>query len=174
MKRRSTILALAFLILAAIVVTTRSSSAVEQEGSFASSASGQGEFTFFNGSTTEQWSYSFKAATNKHDKTRGRAIFNILENFTETQVVVKINCLNAVLEFGTASALMTGTVLRSNDPEFPKHSTIIFGADDNASFPNPLPDIITRPFVFEGGDCDAGGFPLTFFQQSPDAIHIEP
>ena len=173
MKRRITFAALAFLILAA-VVTTQSSSAVAQDGSFAFSASGQGEFTFFNGSTTEQWSYSFKAATNKQDKTRGHATFNIIENSTETQVVVKINCLNAVLEFGTASALMTGTVLRSNDPEFPKHATVIFGADDNSGFQTLRPDIITRLFVFEGGDCDDGGFPLTFFEQSPDAIHIEP
>lgn len=171
MRRRITFPALAFLILAAIVAASQSSSAIAPDGA---SASGQGGFEFFNGVTTEHWSYSFEATTNKHGKARGRATFNILENLTETQVVVKINCLNAVLEFGTASALMTGTVLRSNDPEFPKHATIIFGADDNASFPTVLPDIITRPFVFEGGDCDDGGFPLTFFEQSPDAIHIEP
>jgi hypothetical protein len=172
MKRRIILPSLAFLILAAIVATTtRSSSAVAPDGS---SASGQGEFTFFNGFTTEQWTYSFESTTNKHGKARGRATFIILENLTETQVVVRINCLNAFNEFGTASALMTGTVLHSDDPEFPKHATVIFGADDNRTFPTVRPDIITRLFVFEGGNCDDGGFPLTFFEQSPDAIHIDP
>jgi hypothetical protein len=171
MKRRITFPSLAFLILAVIVATTQTSSAVVPDGH---SASGEGEFAFFNGFTTEQWSYSFEATTNKHGKARGRATFNIVENLTETQVVVRINCLNAFIEFGTASALMTGVVIRSDDAEFPKHATVIFGADDNRLFPTPLPDIITRPFVFEGGDCDDGGFPLTFFEQDPEAINIDP
>lgn len=171
MKRRIIFPSLAFLVLAAIVATTQSSSAFVPERP---SAFGQGEFAFFNGSSTEQWSYSFKATANKHGKARGRATFTILENLTETQVVVRINCLNAFNEFGTASALMTGTVLNSDDPEFPKHATVIFGADDNRTFPTVRPDIITRPFVFDGGDCDDGGFPLTFFEQSPDAINIDP
>lgn len=170
MKRRITFASLAFLIVAAIA-PTQSSSAVAPEGH---SVFGQGEFAFFNGVTTEQWSYSFEAKTNKHGKARGRATFNILENQTETQVVVRINCLNAFLESGTASALMTGTVIRSDDPDFPRHATVIFGADDNNAFPTPRPDIITLLVVFEGGDCDDGGFPLTFFEQPPDAIHIDP
>lgn len=169
MKRRITFPALAFLIIAAIVATTQSSSAVAPDGS---SASGQGEFAFFNGVATEHWSYSFDVTANKQRRAKGRAVFNILENTTETQVVVKINCLNAVLEFGTAFAIITGTVQRSNDPEFPKHATIIFTADDNAAFPTLRPDFITRPFVFEGGDCFDGGSPLAIFEQSPDAIHI--
>ena len=169
MKRRIAFPALAFLILAAIVAATQSSSTVAPDGS---SASGQGEFAFFNGVTTEHWSYSFDVTANEQRRARGKAVFNILENTTETQVVVKINCLNAVLEFGTASALMTGTVQRSNDPEFPKHATVIFAADDNDAFPTVRPDFITRLFVFEGGDCFDGGPPLAIFEQSPDAIHI--
>lgn len=171
MKRRIIFPALAFLFVAALVVPTRSSSAVAPDRS---SATGQGEFSFFNGVTTEHWTYSFDVSANRHGKANGRAVFNILENLTETRVVVRVNCLVTFLEFGTATAIMTGTVQQSNDPEFPKHATVIFAADDNARFSAVNPDFVTRAFVFEGGDCFDGGPPLAIFQQPPDAIHIEP
>ena len=67
---------------------------------------------------------------------------------------------------------MTGTVLHSDDPEFPKRANVIFAAEDNSAFFPVRPDHITRLSVFEG-DCNTGVFPLTVFSQSPDAIHIE-
>ena len=169
MKRRITFPALVFLILAAIVATTQSSSAVAPDGS---SASGQGEFAFFNGSSTEQWSYSFDVSANKHGQARGRAIFDITGNSTQTQVVVRVNCLNVFGSTGLAEALMTGTVLHSDDPDYAKGENVIFAAVDNSGFPTPLADLITPIFVFEG-DCHEGASPLTLFQQSPDAIHVE-
>lgn len=169
MKRRNFPL-LAFLILAAIAASTQSSSAVVPD--HGPSASGQGEFTFRNDLGTEQWSYSFDVVANKNGHARGRAIFDILENSTPTQVIVKINCINVIESSGFLSASITGTVLHSDNPEFPKHATVLFGAEDSSGAPFPFSDTITRLFVFEG-DCHSFAFPLTLFFQSPDAIHIE-
>ena len=166
MKRRKFFPPVAFLILIAIAVSTHSSSAFVQD--HGPSASGQGEFEFLS----EQWSYSFDVVTNKNGRARGRAIFDILENSTPTQVVVKIDCLRVAGPTGAASAVMTGTVLHSDNPEFPKRANVIFAAEDNSLFLPVRPDHITRLFVFEG-DCQSGAFPLTIFSQSPDAIHIE-
>ena len=170
MKRRNFFSPLAFLILAALAVSTQSSSASVQDHGPA--ASGQGEFEFINDLGTEQWSYSFDVVSNKNGHARGRATFDILENSTPTQVVVKINCLQVAGPTGAATAVMTGTVLHSDNPEFPKRSNVIFAAEDNSSFLPVRPDHITRLFVFEG-DCHSGAFPLTIFAQPPDAIHIE-
>jgi hypothetical protein len=171
MKTKITFLAPGLLILAALVVTTQSSTATVKDNG--PSAFGQGAFSFFNGLHTEQWGYSFEAFGNKNGQARGRATFEILENSIQTHVEVKINCLEVDTSPQIASALITGTVLHSDDPEFPKHATVIFAAEDNIP-PALHPDIITRMFVFEGGDCHSGAFPLTFFEQPPDAIHIEP
>ena len=170
MHRRTLFPALAFLILAAIVFTTQPSSAVTANNG--SSASGKGAFGFFNGSSTEQWSYSFDVSANKHGQARGRAIFDITGNSTQTQVVVRVNCLKVFGSTGLAEALMTGTVLHSDDPDYAKGENVIFAAVDNSGFPTPLADLITPIFVFEG-DCHEGASPLTLFEQSPDAIHVE-
>ena len=173
MKRRSTFPPLVFLIFTAIVATTQSSSAVAPDQG--ASAFGQGGFSFFNGFRTEQWSYSFDAAANKNGQARGRAIFDIFESSTQTQVVVKINCLQVIEDSGgSAEASIIGTVLHSDDPEFPKRATVVFGALDSRDSTIFRSDIITRLFVFPEANCDEFVLPLTFFFQSPDAIHIEP
>ena len=112
---------------------------------------------------------------NKNGQAHGRAIFDIFDSIrkTQTHVVVKINCLNVIASSESADASIRGTVLQSDDPEFPKQASVLFGAEDNSGSPTIRPDIITRLFAFEG-DCDDFAFPLTFFFQSPDAIHIEP
>lgn len=172
MKRRNALPALTFLILAVIVASTQSSSAVGPD--HGPLAFGEGEFEFVNDFGTEQWSYSFEVMSNKNDKATGRAIFDIVESNIQTQVVVKINCLSVGGPTGAATAIMSGTVLHSDDPEFPKRANVIFGAEDNSAFFPPVvrPDHITRPFVFSG-DCHASSFPFAIFAQSPDAIHIE-
>ena len=170
MQKRVSFPTLAFLILAAIVFTTQPSSAVAPDNG--PSASGQGEFAFFNGTRTEQWSYTFDVTANKNGNARGRAIFDITENLTQTQVVVKVNCLNVTGSTGFVEALMTGTVLHSDDPFYPKGENVIFAAVDS-DLPTFYFDLITPIFAFEG-DCHEGSSPLTLFQQSPDAIHIEP
>lgn len=172
MQRRATFPALILIILSAIAASTQSSSAVVPD--HGPSAFGEGEFSFRNDLGTEQWSYSFEVVANKNGHARGQAIFNILENSTPTQVVVKVKCLDVSESSGFLSASITGTVLHSDNPEFPKQATVLFGAVDSSGTPTPSSDIITRLFVFEGGDCHSGAFPLTFFFQSPDAIHIEP
>ncbi len=170
MQKRSTFPTLALLILAAIVFTTQPSSAVAPDNG--PSATGQGEFDFFNGIRTEHWSYTFDVMANKSGHARGRAVFDITENLTQTQVVLRVNCLNVVGSTGLADAIMTGTVLHSDDPAYPKGENVIFAAVDNSAFPTFRVDLITPLFVFEG-DCHEGASPLTLFQQSPDAIHIE-
>jgi len=171
MKTSKSFPMLAFLIVVALGASTQSSSAVVPDQG--PSAFGQGGFSFFNGFRTEQWNYSFDTVANKNGHARGRATFDILESNTQTQVVVKINCLEVIESSGILSAAMTGTVLHSDDPEFPKQANVIFAAEDDSASPILRPDIITRLFVFEG-DCHDGAFPLTFFFQSPDAIHIQP
>jgi hypothetical protein len=88
-------------------------------------------------------------------------------------VIVKVNCLEVIESSGVLSAFMTGTVLDSDNPEYPKRANVLFGAEDSDGPPFPNSDVITRLFVFEG-DCHSDAFPLTLFFQSPDAIHIEP
>ena len=174
MKRRISFPALAFFIFAALVASTQSSSAVVPD--HGPTASGQGEFTVIVPGEfgIEHWTYSFDASANKNGQARGRAVFDIVQNSIQTQVVVKINCLEVVVSSGIASAFFSGTVLHSDDPEFPKRANVIFGAEDSSGAPTVLPDIITRAFVFEGVDCHDGLFPLTHALQPPDAIHIEP
>jgi hypothetical protein len=173
MKMRRTSPTLLMLLLATTIATTQSSSATAPD--HGPSAFGQGGFTFFNGFRNEAWSFSFEATANKNDQARGRAIFGILDNFTETHVVVKIDCLNVQSSFGIGNAVMTGTVLHSDDPDFPKRANVIFAAEDNSGSSTIRPDVITPLFVipFVEGDCRNIGQPLTMFQISPDAITIE-
>jgi hypothetical protein len=167
MKTRSSLPALAFLVFAALLATTRSSSAVVPD--HGPSAFGEGSFFFFNGVQTERWTYSFDAASNKNGQTRGRATFDIVENFVQTHVVVKIDCLNVTSDASILTAVMTGTVLRSDDPNYPKRANVLFVAEDHGV----NPDLITPLFV-SGGDCHTSPLPLTLLQQPPDAIHIQP
>ena len=168
MKTRNSLPALAFLILAALLATTHPSSAIVPD--HGPSAFGQGTFFFHNGDHTERWTYSFDAASNKNGHTRGRATFDIVENLVQTQVVVKIDCLRVEASSPSiVTAVMTGTVLHSDDPQFPKRANVLFVAEDRSV----TPDLISPLFV-SGGDCHTGALPLTLLQQPPDAIHIEP
>ena len=171
MKKRIAFPGMAFIFLAAILATTQSSSAVVAD--HGPSAFGQGEFVYFNGLRNEHWNYSFDTSANKNGQARGRATFDIVESSTQTQVIVKVDCLN-VLDSSSASltAIMTGTVLHSDNPDFPKRANVLFAAEDSNSI--VVPDIITPLFLFPGGDCHDGALPLTFFMQNPGAIHIEP
>jgi hypothetical protein len=166
MNIRITFPLLLIFIVAIMIATTQPSSAITRDQG--SLAFGQGEFTFFTGGVSEHWSFAFDATANKKDHARGRAIFDITRDSTQSHVVVKIDCLDVI----STQATMTGTVLHSDDPEFPKRANVIFGAADFSSFPNQS-DIITRLFVFEG-DCHEGGLPLTFFLLDPSAITVQP
>jgi len=173
MKIRTSFPLLVILLVAMSLATTQPASAVAPD--HGPSASGEGAFSFLTGFRLEQWSYSFEATANKNGKVHGRALFEIADTSIPavTHVVVKIDCLNVQGSPENLVATITGTVLQSDDPEFPKHATVLFGAEDNSGSPDNRPDVITRLFVFEG-DCNDGAFPLTFFNQNPDAIHIEP
>ena len=171
MKIRTTFPPLLILFVATLFATTHPSSAIAPDQG--PSAFGQGGFTFFNGFRTESWNFSFDAIANKKGHARGRAIFDIGVNSIQTQVVVRIDCLDAQISSTSGSATLTGTVLHSDNPEFPKGANVLFGAVDFSGFPELRSDIITRMFVFEG-DCHDGAFPLTFFFIGPDAITIQP
>jgi hypothetical protein len=150
------------LFLLTIASTRPSSSAIVLEG-----ASARGDGEFFNRFQNELFHFSFDVQANKHGKAHGRAEFDNLTN--NTQVIAKIDCLRVI----GAEALMTGTVLHSNDPGFPKRTNVVFGATDG-----PVPgfnsDTITPLFAnppFE--NCHDGASPLTIFGVG-DSIQIDP
>jgi hypothetical protein len=144
------------LLVAAIVVTTQSSAIATENGP---AAFGHGEFTFNN----ELISFSFEAHANQKRHARGRAVFDNLS--TQTQVVVKIDCLRVE----SFEALITGTVLHSDDPDFPKLTNVIFAASDGRGI---RPDIITPLFISPFPDCNSGAPPLTMFEV--EDIEIQP
>ena len=173
MNIRASFPLLLILLIAISLATTQPTSALAPD--HGPSAFGEGAFSFFNGFRLEQWSYSFEARTNKNGQVHGRAFFEIADTSipTVTHVVVKINCLNILGSPENLVAIITGTVLLSDDPEFPKRANVLFAAEDNSGSPDNRPDVITRLFVC-AGDCNDGAEPLTAFNQNPDAIHIEP
>ena len=137
------------LLVATSVATTKTGPA----------AFGHGQFRF----NAELINFSFEAHANEKRHARGRAVFDNLS--TQTQVVVKINCMR-VIEF---EALMTGTVLHSDDPDFPKGADVIFAALDGQGI---LPDIVTPLFVSPFPDCNNAAPPLTMFEV--DEIVVQP
>ena len=145
------------LLVATSVATTQPSPVIEPKTGPA--AFGQGEFTFNN----ELISFSFEAHANQKRHARGRAVFDNLS--TQTQVVVKIDCLRV----DSFEALMTGTVLHSDDPDFPKLTDVIFAASDGRGI---RPDTITPLFVSPFPDCNTGASPLTIFEV--DDIVVQP
>lgn len=177
MKIRSTWPTLVALLLATTIATTQPSLATAPD--HGSSAFGQGSFQFLDFSQQlpqlQRWGFTFDAMANAKGHARGRAIFDILTGSTPTQVVVKIDCLNALGSSGFATAIMTGTVLHSDNPNYPKRAKVVFAAEDNTNAPTFRLDVITPIFViFEGfeGDCHDIGQPLTMFQGAD--ITIEP
>ena len=141
-------------LIIVVTVATQPSSAIAPD--HGPSAFGSGAFSFFNVSRTESFSYSFDARANKNDHATGRAEFNNLT--TQTQVVVKINCLNV----DGGIAVMTGRVQHSSDPGFPKSTNVIFAASDFELFPFFGGDTITPLFVTPTPDFDChDGEPLT-------------
>lgn len=137
------------LFVATSVVTTQPSPVFKPKTGPA--AFGQGEFTFNN----ELITFSFEAHANQKGHARGRAVFDNLS--TQTQVVVKIDCLR----IDSFEALITGTVLHSNDPDFPKLTDVIFAAFDGRGI---RPDAITPLFVSPFPDCSSAASPLTIFE----------
>ncbi len=137
------------LLVATIVATTQPSSAIAPETGPA--AFGEGEFRFNN----ELVSFSLEAHANKKGHARGRAVFDNLS--TQTQVVVKIDCLR----IDSFDALITGTVLHSDDPDFPKSADVVFAASDGRGV---RPDIMTPLFISPFPDCNTGSPPLTMFE----------
>src|SRR6476646_10318715 len=157
-------LLIAFLLTTASMPPSSSAIAPEQ----GASARGEGEFLYFTRFPNQLFHFSFDVQANKHGNTHGRAEFDNLT--ANTQVIVKVDCLRV----DSGEALMTGNVLDSNDPEFPKHANVVFSAIDGQLFPPFLPDAITPLFVnppFE--NCHDGASPLTIFNVG-DSIQIDP
>jgi len=158
MNTKPVFLLLVFSLLVGTSVTTQSSSVIRPPDT-GPAAFGNGEFSFNN----ELISFSFEAHANQKRHARGRAVFDNLS--THTRVVVKINCLRV----DSFDALITGTVLHSDDPDFPKLTDVIFAASDGQGI---RPDTITPLFVSPFPDCNTGAPPLTMFQV--DDIVVQP
>ncbi len=157
------------LLLSLIIIalaTTQSTSAIAPD--HGPSASGAGGFSFFNGLRTEVFSYSFDARANKNGHATGTAQFDNLTD--QTQVVVKINCLNV----SGGVAVLSGRVQHSDDPDLPKSTNVIFGATDFELFPFFGGDTITPLFATPSPDFDCNdGQPLTILPAGGE-IHIQP
>ena len=146
MCKRHTLADLLLLLVITLVASTQPSLAsVPDNGS---SAHGSGQFSFFG-----VWHFSFEAFGNKKGHAHGRAMFENLSE--ETQVEVRIDCLSV----RGSTAVMSGTVLHSDNPDFPKSTNVFFVADDGSPTSS---DIITPLFV-GGEDCQNAALPLTFF-----------
>ena len=167
MKPTSTFTSLVILILAAIVATTSTSAAIVPEHGPSAFGAGQFRFPSQSGDRIEFWRFSFEAIANKNGHTRGRAQFDNLT--TQTQVVVRINCLAI---FDSIFAVMSGRVLHSNDPNLPKSTIVVFAASDGQVRPVPSVDTITPPFQ-AFGDCNDGA-PLTMLPVEDGDIEIQP
>ena len=165
MRVSRTISPLLIVFLLVIASTQPSSSAIALEQG--ASARGEGEFSLFNGFQTLHFHFAFDVQANKHGNARGQAQFNNLTN--DTEVTAKIDCLNVI----GSEALMTGTVLHSNDPDFPKRTKVIFGATDAQLAPLFSSDTITPLFINPFTDCHDAASPLTILQVG-DSIQIDP
>lgn len=159
MNTKSIFLFLVFsLLVAASVATTQPSSAMET----GPAAFGQGEFIFNN----ELISFSFDAHANEKRHARGRAVFDNLT--TQTQVIVKIDCLRVT----GGEALITGTVLHSDDPDFPKLTDVVFAAfDGRGTSSDTMTPLFANP-PFQSCNDPNASTPLTFFQV--DDIVVQP
>ena len=165
MKIRRSFSPLLIVFLLTIAPTQPSSSAIVSEQG--ASARGEGDFSFFNGLQTLHFHFAFDVQANKHGNARGLAEFNNLTD--NTAVLAKIDCLKLI----GSEALMTGTVLHSNDPDFPKRANVIFDATDALLGPIFSSDTITPLFIIPFTDCHDAPSPLTIFEVG-DSIQIDP
>jgi hypothetical protein len=148
-----------------VVATTQPSAAIAPD--HGPSAIGSGAFSFFNQTRTESFSFSFEARANKNGHATGQAQFDNLTD--QTQVVVKINCLDV----DGGIAVMSGRVLHSDDPDLAKSTNVIFAATDFELFPFFGGDTITPLFATPSDfDCHDGQ-PLTILPAGGD-IQIKP
>jgi len=158
------------LVFVALFATTPSSSAVvPQKGPH---AFGEGQFTFNH----EGIDFSFDARANENGKAHGQALFTFSSSSGQTEVTVRINCLNV----DSFSASMSGVVQHSDDPDYPKHSPVVFAVIDKANFPVPSSGkdqitplfVIPPDFVSQGFNCTTLS-PLTILDIDGN-ITIEP
>jgi hypothetical protein len=166
--KRSALLPLVILMLAAIVATSSTSAAIVPDHGPSASGAGQFRFPDSTGSRIEFWSFSFDAVANKNGQTRGRAEFNNLT--AQTQVIVRINCLSISSSLNTIFAVMSGKVLHSDDPNLPKSETVVFVASEN---PDTISPLFVLPPIEGVEDCHEAQ-PLTMLPVEGGDIQIQP
>lgn len=139
---------LAVFLLATLVTTSGPSAAAAAD---ASTASGSGSFFHL-----EEVAFSFNATVNAGTTSgKGTAQFDYLGS--QTQVSVRLNCVKII----GSEVTMSGKVVESDDPDFPKNSNVVFGAIDGAISPIPFfVDRITPLFVRNPGINCNDGLPL--------------
>ena len=168
--RNSFSLLLALLFVTLVATVQSSSAVVTQKGS---QVFGEGQYRLPG--QGERINFSFDAKANENGKAHGQAQFTFTRLGIQTEVTIRINCLNAG---DPTAANIGGVVQHSNDPDYPKHSAVFFVAIDTDNFPMPgsNPDQMT-PLVASSPDakdvrCDL--FPLTFLNLDFGEIDIEP
>lgn len=157
------------LLFVTLVATVQSSSAVvPQKGS---QAFGEGQFTFQGA----QIDFSFDAKANENGKAQGQAQFTFTRSLTQTEVTIRIKCLNTS---DPTAASISGVVQHSDDPDYPKHASVLFVAIDKSNFPGPTstPDQITPLIALspDPKDVNCNLFPLTILDLDFGDIEIVP
>ena len=166
--RNSFALLLALLFVTLVATVQSSSAVVSQKGP---RAFGEGQFRFQG----DLINFSFDAKANENGKAHGQAQFTFTRLGSQTEVTIRIKCLNTS---DPTAANIGGVVQHSDDPDYPKHSSVFFVVIDKDNFPVPTsnPDQIT-PLIALSPDpkdvrCDL--FPLTILDLDFGDIEILP
>ena len=161
------------LLLTTLFVTAQPSSAVAPQKGL--EAFGEGQFRF----PGTRVNFSFDAQANQNRRAHGQAHFTFTSLLTQaqTEVTVRIKCLNGA----PTAVTMSGFVQASDDPNFPKHAPVVFAVVDINNFPLPGSgvDQITPLFVIpefflpEVSDCRPPP-PLSLLNLDFGSIEIVP
>lgn len=137
-----------FTLLVVFLLATLASTNVRSAAMADSTAAGLGSF-FFGG---EEVAFSFDAMSSGGTAGKGTAQFDYLGS--QTTVLVKLNCV----KIDGSEAVMSGKVVETSNPDFPKNANVVFGAIDGSLSPIPFfVDRITPLFVRNPGiNCNSG------------------
>ena len=164
MSTKTVFTILGMLLLIPLALNMQQSSA--NAAAFASSATGSGSFLF----SGEEYAFSFSATVNSGTSSgKGTAQFDNLS--AQTSVSVKLNCV----KISGAEVVMSGKVVDTTDPDYPKNSNVVFGAIDGVLSPIPFSaDRITPLFVRNPGINCNDGLPLPQLIPEEGGVVITP
>lgn len=163
MNARTVFTLLVVFLFGTLAVTTERAAPL----AFVSSASGEGSFLFGQ----DEYAFSFNATATSATSTSGKGTAEFDNLTTQTSVTVKLNCV----KIAGAEAVMSGKVVETTDPDFPKNSNVVFGAIDGVLSPIPFfVDRMTPLFVRNPGINCNDGLPLPQLVPEEGGVTITP